>query len=226
MIIVFGGVKGGQGKSTLACNAAIYRSNQSRDVLLVDGDKQGTTTDFTIMRKETLGGHTGYTAIQLKGTALRDEVKQLSTKYDDVIIDVGGRDTTEQRSALCVANVYAVPFLPSSFDLWTLQQVDELVSDVKAINQDLIAYCFLNKADSRGKENLASAEIAQEENLNLSYIDAPIILRKIFRDAGSVGLGIIEHKPRNSKAEAELLHLFKYLFDPKLDIKKKSKRGR
>ena len=48
MIIVFGGVKGGEGKSTLACNAAVIRSSK-RDVLLVDGDKQATATDFTLI---------------------------------------------------------------------------------------------------------------------------------------------------------------------------------
>jgi chromosome partitioning protein len=151
MIIVFGGVKGGEGKSTLACNAAVIRSSK-RDVLLVDGDKQATATDFTLIRKETRLGQTGYTAVQLRGTALRDEVKQLALKYEDVIIDVGGRDTVEQRCALAVANVYAVPFCPSSFDLWTLEQVAELVEEASAFNPNLHALCFLSRADSRGKK--------------------------------------------------------------------------
>jgi chromosome partitioning protein len=223
MIIVFGGVKGGEGKSTLACNAAVIRSSK-RDVLLVDGDKQATATDFTLIRKETRLGQTGYTAVQLRGTALRDEVKQLALKYEDVIIDVGGRDTVEQRCALAVANVYAVPFCPSSFDLWTLEQVAELVEEASAFNPNLHALCFLSRADSRGKENEAAIEVAQEISA-LTFIDAPITNRKIYRDASASGLAISEYKPRNTKAELELLNLFDYLFDPKFDIKNQSKKG-
>lgn len=223
MIIVFGGVKGGEGKSTLACNAAVLRS-RSHDVLLVDGDKQSTATDFTLVRKETLQGQAGYTAIQLKGTALRDEVKQLAPKYEDVIIDVGGRDTVEQRCALAIANVYAVPVSPSSFDLWTLEQVAELVEEASAFNPHLHALCFLSRADSRGRENEAAIEMIQEISA-LTFIDIPITNRKIYRDASASGLSISEYKPRNPKAEGELADLINLLFDPRFDIKKKSKKG-
>lgn len=223
MIVVFGGVKGGEGKSTLACNAAVLRS-RNRDVLLVDGDKQATATDFTVMRKETLKGDVGYTAIQLRGNALRDEVKKLAPKYEDVIIDVGGRDTVEQRCALAVANVYAVPVSPSSFDLWTLEQVAELVEEASAFNPHLHALCFLSRADSRGKENEAAIEMIREISA-LTFIDTPITNRKIYRDASASGLAIAEYKPRNPKAEGELEDLIDFLFDPKFDITKKSKKG-
>jgi chromosome partitioning protein len=223
MIIVFGGVKGGEGKSTLACNAAVLRGTK-HDVLLVDGDKQATATDFTVMRKETLKRDVSYTAIQLRGNALRDEVKKLAPKYEDVIIDVGGRDTVEQRCALAIANVYAIPVSPSSFDLWTLEQVAELVEEASAFNPNLHALCFLSRADSRGKENEAAIEVI-EEIPTLTFIDTPITNRKIYRDASSSGLAITEYKPRNPKAEGELEDLINFLFDPYFDIKKKSKRG-
>ena len=223
MIIVFGGVKGGEGKSTLACNAAVLRGS-NHDVLLVDGDKQATATDFTVMRKETLKREVGYTAIQLRGNALRDEVKKLAPKYEDVIVDVGGRDTVEQRCALAIANVYAIPVSPSSFDLWTLEQVAELVEEAVAFNPNLHALCFLSRADSRGRENEAAIEVI-EEIPALTFIDTPITNRKIYRDASSSGLAITEYKPRNSKAEGELEDLINYLFDPRFDITQKSKKG-
>jgi chromosome partitioning protein len=223
MIIVFGGVKGGEGKSTLACNAAVLRSRKN-DVLLVDGDKQATATDFTVMRKETLKRDIGYTAIQLRGNALRDEVKKLAPKYEDVIIDVGGRDTVEQRAAISIANVYAIPVSPSSFDLWTLEQVAELVEEAIAFNPNLHALSFLSKADARGKDNHAAIEVIKEIS-TLTFIDTPITNRKIYRDASSSGLAINEYKPRNIKAEAELEDLVSFLFDTRFDIKKTSKKG-
>jgi CO dehydrogenase nickel-insertion accessory protein CooC1 len=42
MILTVGNVKGGVGKTTLAVNIAISRALAGRDVLLVDGDEQGT----------------------------------------------------------------------------------------------------------------------------------------------------------------------------------------
>lgn len=39
MIVLFGGEKGGTGKSTLATNLAVWLARQGRDVLLVDTDR-------------------------------------------------------------------------------------------------------------------------------------------------------------------------------------------
>lgn len=46
MIILVGGEKGGAGKSCLAQNLAVYLQQSQRDVLLLDADPQGTTTDW------------------------------------------------------------------------------------------------------------------------------------------------------------------------------------
>ena len=46
MIILVGGEKGGAGKSCLAQNLAVYLQTKNRDVLLLDADPQGTTTDW------------------------------------------------------------------------------------------------------------------------------------------------------------------------------------
>jgi chromosome partitioning protein len=54
MILICGGIKGGVGKSTIAVNLAILRAAIGKDVLLVDADEQGTASDFTAVRNETL----------------------------------------------------------------------------------------------------------------------------------------------------------------------------
>jgi chromosome partitioning protein len=41
-IVAIGHVKGGVGQTTLAVNLAISNAKQEKDVLLVDGDEQGT----------------------------------------------------------------------------------------------------------------------------------------------------------------------------------------
>ncbi|MGI0494313.1 AAA family ATPase [Alkalinema pantanalense CENA528] len=211
MILVCGGIKGGVGKTTLATSMTVLRAATGQDVLLVDADEQATATDFTAVRNETLG-EVGYTSIKLHGAAVRSEVMKLAPKYDDVVIDVGGRDTAGQRAALLVADVYVVPFLPGSFDVWTLDSVGELVEEAKAFNDKLRAFCIINRADAQGTDNREAADIARDIP-GLNYLDAPLGNRKAFRAAAAQGLAVTELKPKDSKAIAELKTLYKHLFD-------------
>ena len=213
MILVCGGIKGGVGKSTVATNMTVMRANQGMDVLLVDADDQGTASDFTAVRNETLVEQgAGYTSIKLDGAAVRSEVLRMAKKYDDVVIDVGGRDTAGQRAALSMANVYVIPFLPGSFDVWTLESVGKLVEEARAFNENLKAVCIINRADSKGSDNSDAAAIAKDTP-GLEFIDAPLGNRKAFRSAASNGLAVTEFKPSDSKAIAEVKKRYKHLFD-------------
>ncbi len=147
MIVVCGGIKGGSGKTTIATNLAVIRALDGRDVLLIDADDQETATDFTILRNERRSGGAGYTSIKLTGPAVRTETLRLTGKYQDILIDTGGRDTTSQRAALAIADTLLVPFVPRSFDVWTLEKVASLVEEMRTANQKLRAYTFLNRAD-------------------------------------------------------------------------------
>src|SRR3546814_13728868 len=69
MILAVGNTKGGVGKTTLAVNLAVARALAGRDLLLVDGDEQGTALTFPELRADRLGP-AGYTAVALTGAAL------------------------------------------------------------------------------------------------------------------------------------------------------------
>jgi chromosome partitioning protein len=214
MIIVVGGIKGGSGKTTLATNLAVIRSAQGHDVLLIDADDQETSTDFTIIRNERQPDGAGYTSIKLTGAAVRTETQRLANKYEDIIIDTGGRDTTSQRAALTVADFLLVPFVPRSFDVWTLEKVSSLVSEMQAANPDLQAYTFINRADPRGQDNDDAAEVLRETE-SLSFIETPLGARKAFSNAAAAGLAVTEIKPQDAKAIEEMMMLYRYIFDTK-----------
>jgi chromosome partitioning protein len=212
MIVTAGGIKGGSGKTTVATNFAIIRAAQGRDVLLVDADDQETATDFTNLRNERAGELARYTGIKLTGAAVRTELLRLAPKYQDIIIDTGGRDTTSQRAALSVANVLLVPFVPRSFDVWTLEKVGELVTEMRQANPGLRAFTFINRADPKGVDNDEAGE-ALRDSQALQFLDMPLGTRKAFGNAASKGLAVTELKPGDPKAVDEITRLSRYIFD-------------
>ena len=216
MILTVGGIKGGSGKTTIATNLACIAAGQNAEVLLVDADDQETAADFTVVRKEDYPTAPRYTCAKLSGRSVRTEILELAPKYDHTIVDTGGRDTTSQRAALAISQVLLVPFVPRSFDIWTLNKVAGLVEEMRTVNPGLVAFVFLNRIDPRGQgiENAEAASMLGEID-GLTYLDAPLGNRKAFGHAASQGLAVTEltghHK--NPKATGEIMTLYKRCFN-------------
>jgi chromosome partitioning protein len=207
MITVVGGTKGGTGKSTVATNLAVMHAAAGADVLLVDADEQGTSTNFTNMRNQTRPEGAGYTCVALTGKAVMTELRRLSPKYQEVVVDVGGANAATQRGALSVCDAYLVPFAPRSFDVWALTRVAEIVEEGRAANPDLRAYAFLNRADARGGDNAAAAEIIRDQSV-LEFLPVSLGNRKSYARAATSGLAVVELRPADPKAIEEIEGLF------------------
>lgn len=207
MIYTVGGIKGGSGKTTTATNLAVMLAHTGRDVLLIDADDQESATDFTAWRNEQLGERAGYTAVQLHGTNVRTEGLALASKYDEVVIDTGGRDTNSQRAALSFADVALFPFAPRSLDIWTTEKLDRLLAEILTINPELKSFAFINRADHQGSDNADAIE-ALKSSENIQLIEPMLGQRKAFANAASEGLSVVEMRPADAKAIAEVSALF------------------
>lgn len=215
MILVCGGIKGGSGKTTLATNFAIMRALEGRDVLLVDADDQESASDFTVLRNDITHDHCGYTSIQLRDRSVLTELRKLRDKYDDIIIDTGGRDTQSQRAALTIAHILMVPFIPRSLDVWTMEKVEQLVEEIRVVNPDLRVYAFLNRADSIGAENHQARDVLCESK-GVEFVDCALGYRKAFGKATAQGQAVVELKPQDPKASDEMIALYRCVIGAKM----------
>lgn len=212
MIILIGGEKGGTGKTTIATNLAAMRALAGRDVLIIDTDPQGSANYWAQSRDEE-NVIPRVACIQKFGKGLPKEVQDLAHRYQDIIIDAGGRDSVELRSALVVAEKAYIPIQPSQFDIWTLGQMDELVETAKAFNSELQARVII----SRSSTNPSVHESDDTEKLladfpNLDLANVTIRDRIAYRKAAKDGLAVIELKPKDPKATEEMEVLYKEVF--------------
>jgi len=214
MILCVGGTKGGSGKTTTAVNLTILHS-EGHDVLLVDADAQETASDFSLLRNET--GRADYSCVKLTGAAVRTEILKLKRKYEDVLVDTGGRDTSSQRAALSVADFFLVPFLPRSFDLWTLEKSAAILEEMRLVNPGITACVFINRADPHGSETAEAAEMLREVPA-FTLLQAQVGDRKAFAHAASAGLCVTELARKDMKAVEEIRSLYEAVYSPETHL--------
>jgi chromosome partitioning protein len=214
MILTVGNTKGGVGKTTLAVQLAIAQALAGRDVWLIDGDRQGTAAAAIAARAEA-SRKPGIACAQYPdGPTLRGQVQQQRDKWDDIIIDAGGRDSTALRAALVLSDLLVVPFAPRSYDVWALDDMAALVDDARSVRDGLRAIAIMNLADP-GEASVDNAEAAAAvaDLPQFEYLGKPIRRRKAFSNAGGAGLAVSEMSPRDPKACAEMDALVSSLFN-------------
>lgn len=213
MIVLIGGEKGGTGKTTIATNLVAMRTKDGHDILLVDTDKQGSASAWSDIR-DIKNTDIRVPNIQKFGSNLASDIQDLKTRYEDVIIDAGGRDSVELRAAMTIAEKMYVPVQASQFDIWTLSIINDLIAQAKGFNPYLAPKVLINRAATNPAVN--EVEEAKEvfgdfENLELSR---HILKERIsYRKAAKSGLSVVELDKPDSKAINEITALYKEVFN-------------
>jgi chromosome partitioning protein len=210
-IITVGSTKGGVGKTTLALNIAIARAIAGRDVWLIDADRQGTASTALAIRGEAGKLPAIATAHYADGGQLRTQLLHQRGKFQDIVIDAGGRDSTALRAALVLSDLVLVPFQPRSIDVWAVADIAALIEEARAMRDGLQALAVLNMADTAGTDNEdAAAALADYPAIN--YLATPIRRRKSIANAAGNGMSVLEQTPRDDKAIAELNALLQAIY--------------
>lgn len=210
MVIVIGGTKGGGGKTTIATNLVAIDVTKGHDVLLVDCDKQGSASSWGEAREEA---DVPRVAVMQKfgGLSLTNELKALKSKYKRVYVDAGGYDSSELRASLLASSLLLIPIRPSSFDVWTLPRIIEIVSQSQTYNPSLEVWFVINGAHPNPavKQTAEILDLAEEVE-GMQFTNAIIHNRLAFSKASGMGLSVVEMtgRDKDTKAVDEMMALY------------------
>lgn len=220
-IVVVGGEKGGTGKTTIATNLAACLAVRGRDVLLLDTDLQGSASDWTSVRDVYRDGQLKRQAldpdepilprvgsVQKVGGGLLNELRDMAHRYDEIVVDAGGRDSTELRSAIVAASILVSPIQASTFDIWTVPRLDNLYQQAVAINEGLKVLLVLNRASTNaGSQDSQRALELLADYPHFQVAKTELHNRVAYPRAAQQGKGVVETKD-DDKAITEIEALF------------------
>jgi chromosome partitioning protein len=211
VIVAVLGEKGGTGKTTFSTNLAGMRSATGRDVLVVDADRQGSSSYWAEAREEK--GLTSVSCVQKFGDGLARAIKDMSRRYDDVVIDIASGDSREIDGALRVADMVIIPVQPSGIDVWTLGLLDDRISEAKQGNKKLTAHVVINRASTNPRDKDAKDAIdAMAGCGTLNITDVVVRDRVSIKRAVPAGITASEYRPVDDKAALEMTELYKLAF--------------
>ena len=200
MIILVGSNKGGSGKTTIACNLSVALAMQGADVCLVDADRQGSAAKWH-QERESSEISPSITVVQ--------KYDNLTKKYDQVIVDVAGRNSREMITAATVADLVIAPHQCSQLDLDTLGELQEQIIRVMDLNPSLKVFIYQTMASTNVQviENERKEfEAYVAEFPEFKALKASGRYRKIYRDVMSEGLSVLETINKNAINEVNALH--------------------
>ena len=210
MILLVGGQKGGAGKTTVATNIACYLKHLGKDVMLVDSDKQNSTTSWVQYRLENEEKLFNIPSVKVADN-IAQAIKDLKTKYDYIVIDCAGRDSKEQRTGMLIADTLLIPVRPSQYDLDTLENVAQIVEDAKTINENLKSFVMFSMCPTHHLiDERNQAQKYLKEFPEFSLLEAYTSDRKVYRDTAYLGKGVIEVK--NEKAAKEIKKIVEEIY--------------
>ena len=91
---------------------------------------------------------------------IRETLMDLDKRYGYVVVDAAGRDSRELRTGMTAAHVLVVPFRPSQPDLDTLPKMQEIITQARDLNPDLIVKGLLTMASGGARSTEATVAIS------------------------------------------------------------------
>jgi len=186
--------KGGAGKTTLSTQLAAALQQDGAEVLVIDVDPQGSTTEWHKVRCTTLGRKNRIVLMQTQGWKMMREVPRLSKEYDFIIIDTPPHAESESSIAVRLADLVLMPVQPSPLDVWACAPTLKII-----LSEKRPLMLVMNRVPP--KSNLNSTIMDKLDKMGIQVAKQSLGNRVSFASSIMQGLGVIESDPRSLAAE-------------------------
>jgi chromosome partitioning protein len=199
-IITLASQKGGCGKSSLAISCAVLAVLNSKQVLILDADRQATALQWQAGRDvaapEVRQVRSAASELETALKALRPE------QFDFVFVDTAGRDDAGVAAAIRAASLTLIPCRPTMADIRAMPTTAAVAGNLDS------PYAFvLTQVPTRGtradETAAALAELGEVAPIRIAH-------RIAWQDAYAASLGVSEYEPQGPAAR-ELAALWRWM---------------
>ncbi len=205
MIIVVTNSKRGVGKSTLAVHLAAWLHENGHRVILADCDTPPSSAEWCNKAAPEIR------TVRLdKCSDIIDQLPQLVTEADYVVVDSPGSNTDASWSVLLRADLAIVPCKASMLEVGALVEATSVLRQAQSVRQGLpraiVVLSMVGKSYRLTNEMYKAASA-----LGFPIADPALTLRQIYADAPGHGILVWNAKLGSRNAEREMTRLFPYL---------------
>ena len=187
-VISFLNQKGGVGKSTLSINIAACFALLRQKVLLIDADKQATSSTWASLRTET-----PFQVVSMSRENMARDALSLAAGYDFTIIDGPPQAESISRSCIVASDLVAVPIEPGGASRWSSDLTVRQLKDAMELKPNLKCGFVVSRKigttvlgrDTRGMAADAGIPTFETEiEQRVAYAEALTMGKTIFEWAG------------------------------------------
>ena len=210
LVLFIGSSKGGVTKSTLCESLGVEFNRLGYSVALVDGDhRQKTLSKWADRRNESIESGEEWASLPcfIKHGRIKNDVLELAKNYDIVIVDTGGRESAELRSALLAADIVYVPAQVSQNCLEALEELEPILEETEELNPErkVVGLIVQAPTNPNSKESKDAKEFLAEFTAVMSLSKHRTHERTAYRIAPRSGASVIEWTDSKAKAEIQLI---------------------
>lgn len=206
-VIVVGAEKGGTAKSRTATNIGVLAACDGVDVVLLDTDRQGSSTSFANIRK--VEGIEPLLPVLTLPPNPAAELANLSKRYELVIVDIGAQNYKTMLECSLLADLVIVPCGADQQEIESTMGVFATLKNAgpkHAFLGQIPAHVLLTRVSPVENAKATMEVRTLFADAGVSVFDAQLAYRSAWMASGKTGRAVTElkGKDRSDKAAAEM----------------------